>query len=148
MLNEDYKEILCVLSKNKARYLVIGAYAMGAYGYVRATGDFDIWVEPSPENSKKIYKALKEFGAPLHQVTPDTFAVEGVVFQIGVAPRRIDIVTGIDGVFFKKAYTSREEFKIEGIKIPFLSKSDLIKNKKATGREKDKLDAKVLRRRP
>ena len=65
-----------------------------------------------------------------------------------MAPRRIDIVTGIDGVSFKKAYTSREEFKIEGIKIPLLSKSDLIKNKKATGREKDKLDAEVLRRRP
>ena len=127
---------------------MIGAYAMGAYGYVRATGDFDIWVEPSPENSKKVYKALKEFGAPLRQITPDTFAAEGIVFQIGVAPRRVDIMTSIDGVAFKKAYSGREEFKIESIRIPLLSKSDLIKNKIATGREKDKLDAEALRRIP
>ena len=147
MLNEDYKEILRALSASKARFLVIGAYAMGAYGYVRATGDFDIWVENSPENSAKVYKALKKFGAPLDQITPETFAVEGIVFQIGVAPRRIDIVTSIDGVSFKKAYTSREEFLIERLKIPLLSKRDLIKNKTSTGRAKDKLDAQELRRR-
>ena len=147
MLNEDYKDILRALSGNKARFLVIGAYAMGAYGYVRATGDFDIWVEPSPENSRKIYKALKIFGAPLRQITTETFAEEDIVFQIGVVPRRIDIVTSIDGVSFKKAYPHREECKVEKLKIPLLSKSDLIKNKIATGRKKDKLDAEVLRHR-
>ena len=147
MLNEDYKEILRALAASKARFLVIGAYAMGAYGYVRATGDFDIWVEHSPENSAKVYKALKKFGAPLSQIAPDTFAVKGIVFQIGVAPRRIDILTSIDGVSFKKAYSAREEFRIERIKIPLLSKADLIKNKSSTGRAKDKLDVKELRRR-
>ena len=147
MLNEDYKDILRTLAANKVRFLVIGAYAMGAYGYVRATGDFDIWVEHSPENSEKVYKALKKFGAPLTQITPATFAAEGVVFQIGVAPRRIDILTSIDGVSFKKAYSAREVFKIERITIPLLSKADLIKNKTATGRAKDKLDAQELRRR-
>ena len=147
MLNEDYKEILRALSATKARFLVVGAYAMGAYGYVRATGDFDIWVEHSPENSAKVYKALKKFGAPITQLTPDTFAVEGVVFQIGVAPRRIDILTSIDGVSFKKAYAAREEVRMERLKLPMLSKADLIKNKKATGRPKDKLDAEELRRR-
>jgi len=147
MLNEDYKDILRTLAANKVRFLVIGAYAMGAYGYVRATGDFDIWVEHSPENSEKVYKALKKFGAPLTQITPATFAAEGVVFQIGVAPRRIDILTSIDGVSFQKAYSAREVFKIERITIPLLSKADLIKNKTATGRAKDKLDAQELRRR-
>ena len=147
MLNEDYKEILRALSANKARFLVVGAYAMGAYGYVRATGDFDIWVDHSPENSVKVYKALKKFGAPLEQIAPDTFAAEGIVFQIGVAPRKIDILTSIDGVSFKKAYAAREELRLERLKIPMLSKADLIKNKKSTGRPKDRLDAEELRRR-
>jgi hypothetical protein len=119
---------------------------MGAYGYPRATGDFDIWVEASPENSKKIYKALREFGAPLKEITPETFSEKGIVFQIGVPPRRIDLITHIDGVAFKDAYQAKEEFKIEGIKIPVLSKKNLIKNKKSTGREKDMLDVKYLKK--
>jgi len=145
MLNKDYKEMLQILLNNKVRFLVVGAYAMGAYGYPRATGDIDIWVEASPENSEKIHQSLSEFGAPLSEVTKTTFCEEGIVFQIGVAPRRIDIITKIDGVDFNKAYSDKQKIEIEGIKIPFLSKKNLIKNKESTGREKDKLDAKYLR---
>jgi len=145
MLNKDYKEILQILLNNKVRFLVVGAYAMGVYGYPRATGDIDIWVEASSENSEKIYQSLSEFGAPLSEVTKTTFCEEGIVFQIGVAPRRIDIITKIDGVDFNKAYSDKQKIEIEGIKIPFLSKEDLIKNKESTGREKDQLDAKYLR---
>ncbi len=145
MLNKDYKEMLQLLSDNKVKFLVVGAYAMGVYGYPRATGDFDIWVEASPENSEKIYRSLSEFGAPLLDITKSTFCEEGIIFQIGVAPRRIDIITKIDGVDFKKAYTDKKEVEIEDIQIPFLSKEDLIRNKESTGREKDKLDAKYLR---
>ena len=145
MLNKDYKEMLQILLDNKVRFLVVGAYAMGAYGYPRATGDIDIWVEASSENSEKIYQSLSEFGAPLSEVTKTTFCEEGIVFQIGVAPRRIDIITKIDGVDFNKAYSDKQKMEIEGIKIPFLSKEDLIKNKESTGREKDNLDAKYLR---
>ncbi|MBN2483635.1 MAG: hypothetical protein JXD21_05500 [Candidatus Omnitrophica bacterium] len=148
MFNEDYKEILQILLHNKVRFLVVGAYAMGAYGYPRATGDFDIWVEASRENSEKIYKSLSEFGAPLSEITQDTFSEEGIIFQIGVAPRRIDIITHIDGVDFKEAYDSKENIPIEGLSVPFLSKENLIKNKEATGREKDKLDADHLRKHP
>lgn len=93
MLNEDYKEILQSLLRNKVKFLIVGAYAMGVYGYPRATGDFDIWVDASIENSKKICKSLSEFGAPLSEVTEKTFSKKRVVFQIGVAPRRIDILT-------------------------------------------------------
>lgn len=118
---------------------------MGVHGYPRATGDIDIWVEASSENSEKIHQSLSEFGAPLSEVTKTTFCEEGIVFQIGVAPRRIDIITKIDGVDFNKAYSDKQKMEIEGIKIPFLSKEDLIKNKESTGREKDKLDAKYLR---
>lgn len=145
MLNEDYKEILQILLNNKVRFLVVGAYAMGAQGYPRATGDIDIWVEPSCENSEKVYRSLSEFGAPLLGIIKETFCKKGVIFQIGVAPRRVDIITKIDGVDFKKAYADKEKIEIEGLRVPFLSKKDLIKNKESTGREKDKLDAKYLR---
>ena len=146
MLNEDYKEMLQILLNNKIKFLIVGAYAMGAQGYPRATGDFDIWVEPSPENSKKVYNSLAEFGAPLEQINTETFIKKGIIFQIGVVPRRVDILTFIDGVKFDKAYKNKENIEIEGITIPFLSKENIIKNKKATGREKDKLDVKYLRK--
>ncbi len=145
MLNEDYKEMLQILLNNEVKFLVVGAYAMGAYGYPRATGDFDIWVEASPDNSQKIYNSLFEFGAPLSDITKDTFTKRGVIFQIGVAPRRIDIITHIDGVNFQDAYKTRENIEIENLSIPFISKENLIKNKVSTGREKDKLDADYLK---
>ncbi|MCX5779036.1 MAG: hypothetical protein NTU66_07475 [Elusimicrobia bacterium] len=144
MLNEDYKEMLRILLDNKVKFLIVGAYALGVYGYPRATGDVDIWVEPTLDNSRKLYKSLKQFGAPLSNITRSIFSEEGLIFQIGVAPRRIDIITSIDGVTFKHAFHTKEEIEIEHLKIPFLSKTNLIKNKKATGRDKDKLDIKYL----
>lgn len=146
MLNEDYREILQIFKKQKVKFLIVGAYAMGAYGYPRATGDVDIWVEASLENSKKVYVSLKKFGAPLKEITEDTFKEEGIVFQIGLPPRRIDIITKIDGVDFKQAYRSKNNIKVDGLFIPFLSQSNLIKNKESTGREKDKLDVKYLKK--
>ena len=113
MLNKDYKEILQILLKNEVRFLIVGAYAMGAHGYPRATGDIDIWVEASEENSKRIYKSLSEFGAPISDITEKTFAEEGTIFQIGVAPRRIDITTHVDGVIFNTAYKTKELIEIE-----------------------------------
>lgn len=119
---------------------------MGVYGYPRATGDFDIWVEAPEENSRKIYKSLAEFGASLSDINEKTFAEKGVFFQIGVAPRRIDIITHIDGVDFAEGYKTKEIIEIESLKVPFISKENLIKNKQATGREKDKLDAEYLKK--
>lgn len=146
MLNEDYKEMLQILLNNEVKFLIVGAYAMGAQGYPRATGDFDIWVESSSENSKKVYKSLADFGALLEEISPDTFTEKGILFQIGIAPRRIDILTFIDGVEFGVAYSNKEEIAIGDIKIPFLSRKHLIKNKESTGREKDILDAKYLKK--
>lgn len=144
MLNEDYKEMLQILLKNNVKFLVVGAYAMGACGYPRATGDIDLWVEASSANSKSIYKSLKDFGAPLSEIDEDTFNAQGLIFQIGVAPRRIDIITKIDGVVFSDAYNNKQEIELDGLKIPFLSKSDIIKNKKAAARDKDLIDIKYL----
>jgi len=144
MLNEDYKEMLQILLDNEVRFLVVGAYAMGVYGFVRSTGDIDLWVLASSDNSARIYSCLQQFGAALSQISDTTFAEEGVVFQIGLAPRRIDIITKIDGVDFDKAYENRRQISIEDMNIPVISKADLIKNKLSTGREKDALDAKQL----
>lgn len=147
MLNEDYRDMLRVLLGNDVRFMVVGAYAMAVHGYPRATGDIDIWVETNIENSKKIYACMKQFGAPLSDISEQTFTEKGIVFQIGMAPRRIDIITRIDGVDFSEAYTAKKVIEVEGLRIPFLSKEDLIKNKLATGREKDRLDAQYLQQR-
>ena len=146
MLNKDYKEMLQSLLDLDVKFLVIGAYAMAVYGYIRATGDIDIWIMASHNNSEKIYKALKIFGAPMEQITEDAFAKEGTIFQLGVAPRRIDLITRIDGVDFEQAYSNRSEVVIDGINIPLISKENLIKNKENTGRAKDLLDAEKLRK--
>ena len=144
MLNNDYRDILRILLKNEARFLIVGAYAMSAYGYSRATGDVDIWVEATKENSIQVYTSLKEFGAPLSQIDTHTFATKGIVFQIGVAPCRIDIITYIDGVEFQEAFDSKKIIEIDDLAIPFLSKENLIKNKSSTHRKKDQLDVEYL----
>lgn len=146
MLNKDYKDILQIFIDNKIQFLVVGAYALGAYGYPRATGDIDLWVMASPENSAKVYKALVQFGAPMSQINEKTFSEQGIIFQIGIAPRRIDVITKINGVDFQQAWTARQEIIIDSLKVPFISKQDLIKNKESTGREKDRLDAQQLRK--
>ena len=120
MLNEDYKDILRLLSKNNVKFLLVGAYAMGAHGYPRATGDIDIWVEASEENSKKVYKALAEFGAFLKDVDEKTFSEDGVVFQVGLPPRRIDVITKVSGLRFDEAYKHKQKIEIEGLSIFFI----------------------------
>ncbi|HUV63223.1 MAG TPA: hypothetical protein VMW24_04950 [Sedimentisphaerales bacterium] len=144
MLNSDYKDMLQVLLGNNVKFLLVGAYAMGVHGYPRATGDIDIWVEPSAENSSRVYRSMEAFGAPVHEIDEATFAAPDVVFQIGVAPRRIDIITAISGISFDDAHQQRRIVEMEGMSIPILSLGDLIKNKRATGRDKDRLDADQL----
>ncbi len=147
MLNEDYKEMLESLLEEKVKFILVGAYALAAHGFPRATGDMDIWVKPHDENSKKVYKALAKFGAPISEIREDEFSQPGLIFQIGVVPRRIDIITKISGVEFDEADADKIVVNIEELKIPVLSIDLLIKNKMATGREKDLLDAKLLKKR-
>ena len=144
MLNEDYKEILQLLLEEQVDFMIVGAYALGVHGYPRATGDIDVWVKPNNINSKKLYKALARFGAPLGQIQIDEFSTEGIIFQIGVIPRRIDIITKIDGVTYEEADEDKIIVEIEGLKIPVISLEKFIRNKMATGREKDELDIKTL----
>lgn len=144
MLNKDYREILQLLLEEKAEFLVVGAYAMAAHGVPRATGDIDLWVRPSNDNAHRIYRALARFGAPLEDTGPLEFASPNLVFQIGVAPRRIDILTSIDGVSFGDAASDRLLVSIEGLAVPILSRAALIANKRASGRPKDLLDLATL----
>lgn len=144
MLNEDYKEMLQLLLEEQVDFMIVGAYALGTHGYPRATGDIDIWVKPNNINSKKLYKALARFGAPIDQIRIDEFSTEGIIFQIGVIPRRIDIITKIDGVTYEEADKDKINVEIEGLKIPVISLEKLLRNKMATGREKDELDIKIL----
>ncbi|MCP4137661.1 MAG: hypothetical protein GY754_42230 [bacterium] len=145
MLNQDYKEMLSILLEEKVDFLLVGAYALAAHGYPRATGDIDIFVRPDKDNAHKVYKALARFGAPMDQVSESDFSTPGIVFQMGVAPRRIDVISEITGVSFDSAAADKMIVDIEGLKVPVISKEKLIINKESTGRDKDTLDAKNLK---
>ncbi|MHC4872151.1 MAG: hypothetical protein ACYTFY_09930 [Planctomycetota bacterium] len=142
MLNQDYKEMLSALKEEQAEFILVGAYALAAHGFPRATGDIDILVNPTEENSKKVFSALLKFGAPIENITEEDFSKDDVIFQIGLTPRRIDIITSIESVTFPEAWEDAISIQIEG--IPVISKEKMIKNKQSTGRDKDLIDAKTL----
>ncbi len=144
MLNEDYRDMLHVLSEEQVRFILVGAYALAAHGYPRATMDIDIWVMPSPENADAVLRALSRFGAPLHNLTKEDLLKDGTIFQIGVAPRRIDIITSASGLQFETTYQNSISVNIEGIEVRIPSIEDLILNKRAIGRTKDLADAEAL----
>ena len=129
MLNEDYKEMLQSLLDQKVEFIIVGAYALAAHGFPRATGDMDVWIKPNEKNSKKVYKVLARFGAPINEIREDEFSQPGLIFQIGVVPRRIDIITKIDAVEFDEADSDKIFVDIDDLKIPVLSIDKLIKNK-------------------
>ena len=144
MLNEDYRDMLHALSDEKVRFLLVGAYALAAHGYPRATMDIDIWVMPTPDNAEAVLRALSRFGSPLSNLTKGDLHKDGTLFQIGVAPRRIDIITAASGLQFENTYQNSIPVNIEGIEVRIPSIDDLIINKKATGRTKDLADAEAL----
>lgn len=138
-LTQDYQDIVVLFSKYKVRFLIAGAYAMSKVGYSRSTYDIDLWVEKTEENAQNIQKALDEFGVPF-ATEPDDFLKPDTVLQIGIEPNRIDILTDIDGLTFAEAWENRQLVKFDFIEAYALSIQDLIKNKKASDRPKDRLD--------
>jgi len=132
------------LSEKKVKFLLVGAYALAVHGYPRSTMDIDLLVMPDPYNAPLILEALSDFGAPIDNLSVEDFQKEGLVFQIGIAPCRIDILTSIDGIKFEDAFSRSELINIEGIPINVLSIPDLIINKRATGRTRDLADAEML----
>lgn len=137
MFTQDFKEFIELLIKNKAEYLIVGGYAVGVHGHPRYTGDLDIWLNPTVENSQKILKSVNEFGFSSFKLTKDDFTKPGNVIQLGYPPLRIDLLTEIDGVKFEECYANRKEVILEEMKVNFIGYNDLLKNKKETGRPRD-----------
>ncbi len=143
-MNCDFIEILATFNAHAVEYIVVGAHALAAHGRVRATEDLAIWVRPSGENAPKVLASLVEFGAPLHDLTEGDLATPGAIFQIGIPPIRIDVLTEIDGVAFESAWPDRIDVPIGGISVPVLSRHHLIANKRASGRLQDLADLEWL----
>ncbi len=139
-VNPDYKDLLHIFNSFRVKYLVIGAHAMAFFTEPRYTKDLDVWVEPSPENAERVVTALRKFGAPLRSLSLDDLTNPKMVFQIGIAPNRIDILTGISGVEFPTAWKNKVQAKYGNVPIHIISIKDFLRNKRAADRPQDKAD--------
>jgi hypothetical protein len=146
-LSRDFSDLLRAFSNAGADFLIVGAHAVGLYDRPRTTKDLDVWIRATPDNARRVWNALAEFGAPLHALTIADLTDEDTIFQIGVAPLRIDILTSVSGVTFDDAWRNRVIVERDGMPIPFIGVNELLKNKEATGRAQDLLDAARVRRR-
>ena len=146
VLSPDQTDALSEFCGANVEFLIVGAHALAAHGTPRATGDLDIFVRPSSANALKVWAALRKFGALLTDVTVEDFENPDVVFQIGLPPNRVDIITGISGVAFERAWKNRVELDLDGLRVSFIGCDDLMVNKAASGRPKDLLDLERLRR--
>ena len=143
-LPPDFKEFLRLLKEHDVRYLLIGAYAVNYHGYIRATGDMDIWIALHPENAKKIVNVLKVFGFDQPDLNTELFLQEKKIIRMGVPPVRLEITTSISGVEFEECYQSRIVDELDGIEVNLIDLENLKKNKKARGRPKDLADFEKL----
>jgi hypothetical protein len=145
-VNEDFRDLLSELLDAGVRFLVVGAHAMAVHGVPRATGDLDVWIGPGPANARRAWGALQRFGAPVEQlgVSREDLETPGMVVQIGLPPRRIDLLTAASGLDFEDAWCNRTVHSIGPREVPFLSREDLIRNKRASGRAKDIADLEIL----
>ena len=147
MLNPDFRDMLSCLKDEGVDFIVVGAYALAAHGLTRATGDIDVWLRMSPDNARKVLRALAKFGAPTSDLSEEDFTIPTTVLQLGVAPGRIDLLTAIDGVEFDEAAHDKVKIDVDGVEVFVLSKKDLLKNKLAAGRDKDLSDIVWLQKR-
>ena len=143
-LNPDFRDLLAEFNARGVEFLVVGAHALAAHGLVRATKDLDLWVRPDGPNALRVFEALRAFGAPLQDLTADDLSRPGLIFQIGVPPIRIDVITAIDGVAFEEAWTDRLFARLADQDAGVLSRRCLLVNKRAAGRDQDLVDVKWL----
>ena len=143
-LPPDFKEFLQLLNSRQVEYLLIGGYAVGYYGYPRATADMDIWIAIEPENAEKVVEVLQEFGFGVEELTPDLFLEEEQIIRMGMPPVRIEILTTISGVNFEECYAARQVDVLDGVEVNLISLDHLKVNKKASGRYKDLNDLENL----
>ena len=144
MLTPDFKEFAALLNSNGVEYLVVGGYALAAYGHPRYTGDLDFWIGTNHENAERVLTALEEFGFGSLGILREHLTEAGQVIQLGFPPARIDLLTSIDGVDFAECYKRRIVFEVDGLNLSFIGLEDFKTNKKAVGRHKDLADLEAL----
>jgi hypothetical protein len=136
----DFKEFLKLLNSKEIEYLVIGGYAVGFYGYPRATGDMDVWIAVNEKNALMMVNALRQFGFDLPDLKKEIFLAEKKVIRMGIPPMRLEILTSIDGVIFETCFKNRVVADFGDFKVNFISKNDLLLNKCSSGRPQDLVD--------
>jgi hypothetical protein len=140
----DFKELLSRLNAEGARYLIVGGFALAHYGRPRYTKDLDVWIDPSGDNPERVYRALASFGAPLEDITPSDFRDLDLVFQIGIEPIRVDILTSVSGLDFSAAWLQRQTSTYGDVAVFVIGRDDYIVNKRASGRPSDLRDVEAL----
>jgi hypothetical protein len=145
-VNRDFQDFLAAFQEAGVQYLVVGAYALAVHGAPRATGDLDVWISPDPENTEKVWTALVRFGAPVGALglSREDLTRRDQVVQIGLPPRRIDLLTSISGVEFEEAWPGRVAHLVDSLQVPFIGRAEFVRNKKASGRAKDLADLEAL----
>ena len=142
-LPDDFREFLSLLNEKQVEYLVVGGWALGIHGYVRATGDIDIWIGSDENNLDRLLDALFSFGVP-KEVTKDFFREQGSVFRMGTPPMRIEIITEATGVEFNECYSMRIKIILDDLPVSFICYDDFVRNKRSSGRLKDLADLESL----
>ena len=144
MLDKNFKEFVQLLNANAVEYLIVGGYALMAHGHPRYTGDIDFWVSPAQKNIANLLVALEQFGFASLQLKPSDFQNPDTIIQLGFPPERIDLMLSVSGVEFESAYAVRLDVELEDVRVNVINREDFIRNKQATGRDKDFLDLKEL----
>ena len=143
-MNQDFLDLLRAFIDRDVRFLIVGAYALAVHGRPRATGDLDVWVDPTPENAAKVMAALEQFGAPTGDVRTEDFSRPGIVFQMGLPPVRIDVLTELSGLTFGEAWSTRMRAAFGTVMADIIGRDAFIRNKRATGRARDLADIEAL----
>jgi hypothetical protein len=144
-VNPDFRDLFAALNDVSAEFLIVGGYALAVHGAPRFTKDLDIWIKANPDNAQKVWQALDIFGAPFGDLNIQDLSTPGIVFQMGLPPNRIDIITAIDGVEFQVAWEHKVPSAYGDQPVMVIGIEELIRNKEATGRPQDALDAQTLR---
>ncbi|MFZ1519721.1 MAG: nucleotidyltransferase [Ignavibacteriaceae bacterium] len=139
-VEKDFEEFVELLNKFSVEYMIVGAYALALYSRPRNTGDIDVFINSSSKNAKQIIKVIEEFGFENAGIEENDFMTRGRIVQLGVSPVRIDIINEIDGINFLDAYKRKEIFQFGNVSANFISRQDIIANKKASNRKKDQAD--------
>lgn len=144
-MNSDFNDLLKAFNEAGVKYLIVGGWAYIEHVEPRYTKDLDVWIERSPDNSDRVLTALREFGAPLRELTNDDLLTPGTFYQIGLPPNRIDIITQLEEMDFHDCWDRRKTVRLGNLAVHYISAKDLIENKERTGRPRDLEDAKNLR---